>query len=145
MPQLTKVLTPDDLRGRTATQALDLSPYRDLLQTVLAEGVGATVTLGPEEQQRTEKRRLSLAAKELGYQLVWRRAPADQLRFVLAKPGEPAPGGRRRRPRAEQAAEQVTIAAVMTADVAEVTETEAATEDSTPAPAPRPRGRRRSS
>jgi hypothetical protein len=111
---------------------------------VLAEGVGATVTLGPGEQQRTEKRRLSMAAKELGYQLVWRRAAADQLKFVLARPGEQAPGGRRRRPRAEQQAEQVTIDAVMTEDVAEVTATEAAAEDSTPAPTPRPRGRRRS-
>jgi hypothetical protein len=145
MPQLTKVLTSTDLQGRTAARALDLSPYLDLLQTVLADGVGATVTLGPEEQQRTEKRRLSMAAKALGYQLVWRRAPADQLKFVLATPGAPAPGGRRRRPRGEQQAEQVTIAAVMTPDVAEVTETEASAEERMPPPAPRPRGRRRSS
>jgi hypothetical protein len=83
---------------------LDLSAYLDLLHSVLAEGVGATVTLGPDEQQRTEKRRLSMASKELGYQLVWRKASADQLRFVLAKPGERGPSGRRQRPRGEQQA-----------------------------------------
>jgi hypothetical protein len=150
MPQLTKVLTTDDLQRRTPVQALDLSLYLDLLQTVLGEGVGATLTLGPEEQQHTEKRRLTLAAKELGYQLVWRKAPANQLRLVLAKPGERAPGGRRRRPLAERDAEQLTIDAVMTdavmtEDVAEVTATAAPTENSTPTPATRSRGRRRSS
>jgi hypothetical protein len=146
MPELTKVLTPADLQRRAPAPGRDLSLYLDLLQAVLADGVGATVSLGPDEQQRTEKRRLSMAAKELGYQLVWRKAPGAQLRFVLAKPGERAPGGRPRRPRAEREAEQRVIDAVMTADVAAVTGTTAAAEPDAPTPAPRRRrGRPRSS
>jgi hypothetical protein len=35
--------------------------------------------------------RSDATAKELGYQLVWRKAPAGQLRFVLAKQGNRRP------------------------------------------------------
>jgi hypothetical protein len=146
MPTLTKVLTAADLVRRPPIYALDLTSYVDLLQTVLADGVGATLTLAPDERQRTEKRRLSLAAKELGYRLVWRKPSDGQLRFVLAKPGERTPGGRPRRPRAEREAEQLVIDAVMTEDVADVTGTTAAAEANAPMPAPRRRrGRPRSS
>jgi hypothetical protein len=55
--------------------------------------------------------------------------------------GEPVPGGQRRRPAAEQQAEQTIIDAVMTPEVAEVTETTAPEGESTPAPARR--GRRK--
>jgi hypothetical protein len=101
MPTITKVLREEDLRGKTRMGSLDLSAYRELLNNVVAEGVGATLALGPDEQQRTEKRRLSLAAKELGYHLTWRKPPAGGLRFVLAKPGDPVPGGRKRRAKVE--------------------------------------------
>ena len=98
MPELTAVLREEDLTRRGAGGALDLTPYVAMIDVVRSqEGVGATVSLADGESQRTEKRRLSVAAKEQGYMLVWRKAPEGQLRFVLAKPGEPAPGGRKRR------------------------------------------------
>ena len=95
------------------------------------------------ETQRTVKRRMSIAAKERGYQLIWRKAPEGQLRFVLAAPGEASPDGRRRRTSGEQQTEQVAIDAIMTDDVAEVTETTAAPLESEPAATPRRRGRPR--
>ncbi len=98
MPALEKVLREEDLqRGRAGGGSLDLTPYLAMIAAVRTEGgVGGQVTLEPEESQRTEKRRLSVAAKDQGYQLVWRKAAERQLRFVLAKPGEPVPGGRKR-------------------------------------------------
>ena len=71
MPQLAKVLTTDDLNRREAGGGLDLTPYSALLDTVRKQGgVGATVTLGEGESQRTEKRPLSLAAEQRGLDLV---------------------------------------------------------------------------
>ena len=144
MPELMQVVSQEDLRRRSSSTSLDLGPYRDIIEQVRSQdGVGGVLTLDEGETQRTEKRRLSVAAKERGLELVWRTAPAGQLRFVLAEPGRPRPGGRPRRPRAERDAEQMAIAAVMTEDVAEVTETAATPVEPEPVAAPRGRGRRR--
>src|SRR3712207_435190 len=103
MPELTRVLSEEDLRARARANQLDLSAYMELLSTVREQnGVGGVVTLSDDEQQRTEKRRLSLAAKQQGARLIWRRSDPGQLRFVLAEEGQPAPGSRTRRPRAQQ-------------------------------------------
>ena len=104
MPELTSVLTEEDLRRRGATQRQDLTPYMSLLDEIReGNGVGGVVTLSEGEQQRTEKRRLSLAARQRGYSLTWRRAAEPrQLRFVLTEEGQPTPGGRTRRTRAAQ-------------------------------------------
>ncbi len=98
MPTLERVLREDDLhRGGAGGGGLDLTPYLDMLAAIRTEGgVGGLITLAEGEQQRAEKRRLSVAAKDQGYKLVWRTAPERKLRFVLAKPGEPVPGGRQR-------------------------------------------------
>ncbi len=98
MPTLEKVLREEDLkRGRAGSGGLDLTPYMEMLDSVREQGgVGGQVTLEEGESQRTEKRRISVAAKEQGYTLIWRTAPDRRLRFVLAKPGEPIPGGRKR-------------------------------------------------
>ena len=104
--------------------------------------MGAVLSLDEGESQRSVKRRMSIAARDRGYELTWRKAPAGQLRFVLAEPGQPRPGGRPRRPRTEVETEQMAIDAIMTEDVADVTETEAATE-AAPAARPGPRGRGR--
>lgn len=142
MPELTRVLSAADMaRKQRGMGNLDLAPYVTMIEAILAEGgVGGTVTLGPEESQRTEKGRLTRAARERGMRLVWRRGAADELRFVLAPEGEPAPDARPRRPRAERRSEQVVIDAVMTPDVADVTDTEASPTEEQPAP-PRPRRR----
>ncbi len=107
MPALEKVLRAEDLKhGRAGGGGLDLTPYEAMIDAVRAEGgVGGLITLETGESQRTEKRRLSVAAKHHGYTLVWRTAPERKLRFVLATPGEPVPGGRpRRQPEAEKPA-----------------------------------------
>ena len=105
MPQLTRVLTEEDVRRRQPGRNIDFAPYMALLDAVQAHGgVGAQVSLDEGEKQRTEKRRLSLAAKERGLKLTWRRSDAGELRFVLSGEGEPTPGGRPRRRPAEATA-----------------------------------------
>ena len=99
MPQLSRVLMESDLkRTGTPTSSLDLGPYLEMVEQILAEGgVGGQVELGPGESSRTEKGRLTRAAKQRGRTLVWRKAQDGHLRFVLAEPGSPAPGSRKRR------------------------------------------------
>jgi hypothetical protein len=147
VPHLAAVLTPADLhRPSRAPSALDLSPYLHLLSQVLAEGgVGAVIELDPGDSSRVVKGRLTRAARELGRQLIWRTAPKGQLRFVLAEPGGPIPGGRPRRPRAEVEAEQTMIDAVLTPEVADVTDTDAATEEEDIPLSPRRRRARKTS
>ena len=144
MPELTKVLSEEDLARHGGMPRLDLATYVSLIDRVRNEqGVGGIVTLGPGEGQRTEKRRLSLAAKQQGYKLTWRRSDPGQLRFVLAQEGQRAPGGRQRRTPADEQVEQLVADAVMTDDVAAVTEaTATAATDAAPAP-PARNGRRR--
>jgi hypothetical protein len=97
MPQLARVLTQDDLKRAEPGTRLDLTPYLAIIDEVSGGGVGGLVTLEEDENQRAEKRRLSTAAKQRGYELTWRKAEPGGLRFVLARPGEPRPGGRPRR------------------------------------------------
>ncbi len=98
MPKLTKILTEADLTAARARPVMDLRPYLSVIDEIVKQdGVGGEISLGPGESQRTEKRRLSLAAKQLGYKLTWRKSPSGELKFVLSAPGQPAPGGRRRR------------------------------------------------
>jgi hypothetical protein len=67
---------------------LDLGPYLRLLESVLAQGgVGGVLELGPDEWRRTEKYRLSLAARRLGLRLAWQGRDRDALGFVLLRPG----------------------------------------------------------
>ena len=125
MPELTRVLTVDDFRRRAPTGQLDLSDYLAIMETVRQQGGrGGTVTLGADEQQRTEKRRLSLAAKAQGYNLTWRKSAPGELRFVLAEPGQPSPGSRRRRTPAERPPDEpLTVDAVVAEDPAGVSGT----------------------
>jgi hypothetical protein len=147
MPELTKVLSSEDLQRRGAISALDLSPYIAIVAGVREKGgVGGVLTLAEDERQRTEKRRMSIAAKQLGVQLTWRSSSPGQLRFVLAEAGQPAPGSRpRRRSPAEVAVEQTVIDAVMTPEVADVTDTTALPADDRSPAAPRGGRRRRAS
>ena len=100
MPQLARVLTHEDLRRAAPGSQVDLAPYLSIVDEVAGGGVGGELTLEEGESQRSAKRRMSLAAKERGYDLTWRKSHGDELRFVLARPGEPRPGGR---PRSAQA------------------------------------------
>ncbi len=100
MPQLTRVLREEDLQGRGQTSRMDLTPYIGLLEAVRSqEGLGGMLTLEEGENQRAEKRRLSIAAKQQGYKLQWRKSQPGELRFVLADVGQPLPGSRKRRER----------------------------------------------
>ena len=150
MPELTAVLSEADLRRRGAVAQTDLTPYMDILDTLREQGgVGGVLRLTEGESQRTVKRRMSIAAKERGYELTWRKPQDGQLKFVLAQPGQPVPGSRKRRTPVERHEEQTAVEAIMTEDVAEVTGTTAAVEepDTVTAPAePTPRrgrGRRK--
>ncbi len=98
MPQLARVLKEEDLQSRGNASRMDLTPYIGLLETVRAQaGLGGQLTLDEGESQRTEKRRLSVAARQQGYKLQWRKSGAGELRFVLAQDGQPMPGSRKRR------------------------------------------------
>ncbi len=98
MPELTKVLTEADVAAQRARPVMDLAPYVEIIDRIIRQGgVGGEVMLADNESQRTEKRRLSLAAKQRGHKLTWRKSPKGQLRFVLSAPGQQAPGGRRKR------------------------------------------------
>ena len=140
MPQLTKVITEEDLHRGPVTGGIDMTPYRDILDQVREQGgVGASLSLAEGENQRAEKRRLSIAAKERGYELTWRKSGPGQLRFVVAAPGQPRPGGRPRRAPAEVVTEQTAIDAVMTQDVAEVTDTTVVADEAEAAATPKGR------
>ena len=105
MPQLARVLREEDLRGGATTSRMDLTPYIGLLETVRSQdGLGGQLTLDEGESQRTEKRRLSIAAKQQGYKLQWRKSRPGELRFVLAQDGQPMPGSRKRREQSAPAA-----------------------------------------
>ena len=131
MPEIVHVLREEDLTRRGTAVGPDLTPYLDILDTIRDQGgVGAQLRLDEGESQRTVKRRMSIAAKERGLQLVWRKPQDGQLKFVLAGPGQPVPGSRTRRSPAERQDEQTAVEAIMTEDVAELTGTTAAAEQS---------------
>jgi len=98
MPTLTRVLAHEDLQRTARMSDLDLTTYIEIIDQVRREGgVGGQVHLMPGESQRTEKRRLTLAAKQGGLNLTWRSSQPGELRFVLSEPGGPVPGSRKRR------------------------------------------------
>jgi hypothetical protein len=98
MPKLAKVLTEADLTSARGQTRMDLTPYMEIIDEVARQGgVGGEVQLGPDESQRTEKRRLSIAAKQRNAKLIWRKPRDGTLRFVLSQPGQSPPDGRRRR------------------------------------------------
>jgi hypothetical protein len=98
MPTLTRVLAQEDLQRTARMSDLDLATYVEIIDQVRREGgVGGLVHLLPGESKRTEKRRLTLAAKQRGLNLTWRSSPPGDLRFVLSEPGGPVPGSRKRR------------------------------------------------
>lgn len=98
MPTLGRVLKEEDLKSQRTPAGLDLNDYLDIIDSIRDQGgVGGEVTLSSEESQRTEKGRLTRAAKQRGHKLTWRKSPQGMLRFVLSDPGSPPPDGRRRR------------------------------------------------
>src|SRR5215208_2631593 len=95
MPQLSRVLTQEDMQCGASASRMDLTEYIGMIDRVRREnGVGGEVALGDDESRRAEKRRLSIAAKQSGMTLTWRKSPDGTLRFVLAEQGKEAPGSR---------------------------------------------------
>ncbi len=98
MPSLDKVIMETDLTSSRSPGGMDLAPYLDILDKIREDsGVGGEVSLASDESQRTEKRRLSVAAKQRGLKLTWRKSQQGRLRFVLSGQGAPPPDGRKRR------------------------------------------------
>ncbi len=98
MPKLAKVLTEADLTSARGQSRMDLTPYMEIIDEVSRQGgLGGELTLNSGESQRTEKRRLSIAAKQRNVKLTWRKPRDGGLRFVLSNPGATPPDGRRRR------------------------------------------------
>jgi hypothetical protein len=65
--------------------AVDLTPYTDFLRG-LGAGEGGELTLGPDEQKRTVKRRLTTAARRMNKDVRYRRTVGDVLRFEVVSP-----------------------------------------------------------
>ncbi len=98
MPQLVRVLKEEDLRSQRASVGLDLGRYLEIIDSIIEQGgVGGEIALQEGENQRTEKGRLTRAAKQRGMKLTWRKPRNGVLRFVLSSMGAPPPDGRRRR------------------------------------------------
>src|SRR5262245_1164126 len=98
MPKLLRVVTEEELKSAPRYHRIDLTSYLSMLDGVLKQGgAGGVITLGEHESQRTEKRRMSGAAKQRGVTLRWRRSEPRELRFALAPEGQPLPGARKRR------------------------------------------------
>lgn len=98
VPQLDRILKEEDLKTQRTPAGLDLAHYLEIIDAIRDQGgVGGEVTLGADESQRTEKGRLTRAAKLRGSKLTWRKSMGNTLRFVLSSPGTPPPDGRRRR------------------------------------------------
>lgn len=98
MPELARVLAESDLASSRGQSRMDLTPYFGIIDEVAQQGgVGGEVALLSDESQRTEKRRLSIAAKQRDMKLTWRKSREGMLRFVLTTPGSVPPDGRRRR------------------------------------------------
>jgi hypothetical protein len=98
VPQLVRILKEEDLRSQRAPTGLDLGRYLEIIDAIVEQGgVGGEITLQEGEAQRTEKGRLTRAAKQRGLKLTWRKPRNGVLRFVLSSLGAPPPDGRRRR------------------------------------------------
>lgn len=95
MPKLIASRGADELRSQTRATNIDLSFYITELQELQADGkVEGTWELLEGESPRVEKRRFTLAAKQLGLVTAWKTALERELRLVLAPEGEPLPGSR---------------------------------------------------
>lgn len=62
--------------------SVDLTDYIDFLRT-LDVGEGGEVTLKPDEQKRTVKRRLTRAARQLNKDVRYRRSEGNVIRFEV--------------------------------------------------------------
>jgi hypothetical protein len=72
MPTFRRLSAEEMALLRAKNISVDLTEYRDFLGT-LAPGEGGEVQLGPEDQRRTVKRRLTSAAKQLNQWIRYRR------------------------------------------------------------------------
>ena len=84
-------LTKEDFERRQPISRIDLSEYMDVInQAVAGEGTGGVVELDDPEQKRTEKRRMTLAAKEMGGTLTAQsHGPGQGAAFTLELPIKP--------------------------------------------------------
>lgn len=74
MPQF-RTLSPAEVQQLTTRRLnlADLAPYMDYLETLQVGDYGE-VTIGEGEKKQTVKRRTTLAAKQLGMAIKWKRS-----------------------------------------------------------------------
>jgi hypothetical protein len=95
MPKLVASRGAEELRKQGRASNVDLGFYTNELEELQREGkVEGTWELVKDEKQRVEKRRFTLAARQLGLEIAWKKAGDREIRLVLAPEGEPLPGSR---------------------------------------------------
>ena len=95
MPKLIASRAAEELRSQARATNIDLSFYIEELQELQADGkVEGTWELLKGETPRAEKRRFTMAAKQLGLVTAWKKASGREIKLVLAPEGEPLPGSR---------------------------------------------------
>ena len=102
MPEWERELNPEDIERRAPTpKEGELKPYMAIIDNAKQTTIrGGVVKLLPEDKQRTVKRRLSVAARQQGFNLTWRKSPVEgRLLFVLTQGDETPPGVTKRGPR----------------------------------------------
>jgi hypothetical protein len=83
VPTFRKV-SREELAATTSRRrnSVDLTEYTDFIAS-LSIGEGGEVPLNGNELKRTVKRRLTLAAHQLGRRLVYRRSVGNTIRFEI--------------------------------------------------------------
>jgi hypothetical protein len=95
MPKLIASRGAEELRSQARASNIDLSFYIGELQELQKDGkVEGTWELLEGETPRVEKRRFTLAAKQIGLTTAWKTSAEGEVRLVLAPEGEPLPGSR---------------------------------------------------
>ena len=86
MPTFRRLSAEEMARFRVRKNAsVDLTEYRNFLST-LSPGEGGEVQLGPEDQRRTVKRRLTSAASQLNQRIRYRRSDNGLVLFEVQQP-----------------------------------------------------------
>lgn len=86
MPKLEAVTSEElaSLKPKREPKGELIAPYVKFIEELEAKkNPAGRLTLDPEDDQRTVKRRVTSAAKSLGKNIKWKSAPEGQLLFIF--------------------------------------------------------------